>query len=177
MPQLLPQCIFLQARFKFLIFYLIFILELQKLSQIEKYYSFMKYIAFRAQIWGIISFASTFDLNVFFFKLDYVIFNLIFILELQKLSQIEKYNSFMKYIAFRAQIWGIISFASTFASMFFLQARFKYLIFYLILILELQKLSQIEKYHYFMKYIAFRAQIWGSISFASTFASMYFSSS
>ena len=59
----------------------------------------------------------------------------------------------------------------------FLQARFKYLIFYLILILELQKLSQIEKYHYFMEYIAFRAQIWGIISFASTFASMYFSSS
>ena len=29
----------------------------------------------------------------------------------------------MKYIAFRAQIWGIISFASTFASMYFLQAR------------------------------------------------------
>ena len=58
-------------------------------------------------------------LPVFFFKLDYVIFNLIFILELQKLSQIEKYHSFMKYIAFRAQIWGIISFASTFASMYF----------------------------------------------------------
>ena len=83
----------------------------------------------------------------------------------------------MKYIAFRAQIWGIISFASTFASMFFLQARFKYLIFYLIFILELQKLSQIEKYHSFMKYIAFRAQIWGMIYFASTFASMYFFSS
>ena len=82
----------------------------------------------------------------------------------------------MKYIAFRAQIWGIISFASTFASM--LQANvFKYLIFNLIFILELQKLSQIEKYHSFMKYIAFRAQIWGMISFASTFASMYFSSS
>ena len=60
LPQLLPQCIFLQARFKYLIFYLIFILELQKLSQIEKYHSFMKYIAFRAQISGIISFASTF---------------------------------------------------------------------------------------------------------------------
>ena len=121
MPQLLPQCIFLQARFKYLILYLIFILELQKLSQIEKYHSFMKYIAFRAQIWVIIFFCLNFCLNVFFFKLDldYVIFNLIFILELQKLSQIEKYHSFMKYIAFRAQIWGIISFASTFASMYF----------------------------------------------------------
>ena len=81
-------------------------------------------------------FCLNFYLNVFFFKLDYVIFNLIFILELQKLSQIEKYNSFMKYIAFRAQIWGIISFASTFASMFFLQARFKYLIFNLIFVLR-----------------------------------------
>ena len=48
----------------------------------------------------------------------------------------------MEYIAFRAQIWGMISFAST-----------------------------------FMKYIAVRAQIWGMISFAATFASMYFSSS
>ena len=86
-------------------------------------------------------FCLNFCLNVFFFKLDYVIFNLIFILELQKLlSQIEKYHSFM---SFRS---------------------------------ELQKLSQIEKYHSFMKYIAFRAQIWGII-FASTFASMYFSSS
>ena len=64
-------------------------------------------------------FRLNFCLNVFFFKLDYVIFNLIFILELQKLSQIEKYHSVMKYIAFRAQIWGIISFASTFASMYF----------------------------------------------------------
>ena len=122
-------------------------------------------------------FCLNFCLNVFFFKLDYVIFNLIFILELQKLSQIEKYHSVMKYIAFRAQIWGIISFASTLPQCIFLQARFKYLIFNLIFILELQKLSQIEKYHSFMKYIAFRAQIWGMISFASTFASMYFSSS
>ena len=124
MPQLLPQCIFLQARFKYLIFYLIFILELQQLSQIEKYHSFMKYITFRAQIWGMISFASTFA-SMFFLqaRFKYLIFYLIFILELQKLSQIEKYHSFMKYIAFRAQIWGITSFASTFASMFFLQAR------------------------------------------------------
>ena len=63
----------------------------------------MKYIAFRAQIWGMISFASTFA-SMYFFKLDYVIFNLIFILELQKLSQIEKYHSFMEYIVVRAQI-------------------------------------------------------------------------
>ena len=117
--QLLPQCIFLQARFKYLTFYLIFILELQKLSQIEKYHSFMKYIAFRDQIWGIISFASTFA-SMFFLqaRFKYLLFNLIFILELQK------YHSLMKYIAFRAQIWGMISFASTFASMLlFFQAR------------------------------------------------------
>ena len=68
---------------------------------------------------GNISFASTFASMYFSSKLDYVIFNLIFISELQKLSQIEKYHSVMKYIAFRAQIWGIISFASTFASMYF----------------------------------------------------------
>ena len=81
----------------------------------------------------------------------------------------------MKYIAFRAQIWGMISFASTLPQCIFLQARLCNI--HLIFILELQKLSQIEKYHSFMKYIAFRAQIWGMISFASTFASMYFSSS
>ena len=118
-----------------------------------------------------------FCLNVFFFKLDYVIFYLIFILELQKLSQIEKYHSFMKYIALELRYGELYLLPQLLPQCIFLQARFKYLIFYLILILELQKLSQIEKYHSFMKYIAFRAQIWGIISFASTFASMYFSSS
>ena len=125
----------------------------------------MEYIVVRAHI---------FCLNVFFFKLDYVIFNLIFILELQKLSQIEKYNSFMEYIV-RAQIWGMIFCLNFCLNVFFF--KLDYVIFNLIFILELQKLSQIEKYHSVMKYIAFRAQIWGIISFASTFASMYFSSS
>ena len=74
--------------------------------------------------------------------LDLRILNLKFILELQKLSQIEKYHSFI-YIAFRAQIWGMISFA-TFASMYFSQARFRFNIQSYIHSLELQQLSKLK---------------------------------
>ena len=121
-------------------------------------------------------FCLNFCLNVFFFKLDYVIFNLIFILELQKLSQIEKYHSLWNILLLELRYNGNDIFCLNFClNVFFF--KLDYVIFNLIFILELQKLSQIEKYHSVMKYIAFRAQIWGIISFASTFASMYFSSS